>query len=366
MKKFIAAALAAYTAMIVVTGCAWARSGSPDDAQTAKGGGLIDAIKSGDYSLANKLVAAGGGTDARDANGDTALVFAVARRRADLVKALLAAGADVNNRNSEGWTPLMSAVTVGSEEIVKLLLDSGADPLAEADLKGAGKRTPVSLAKIKKNKKILALLEARPSKKPRAETNSNAASGENPFLNDAMISDGYECSGSEWNEDAESGEGKFRGGRTKDEDPEYALTAKLGVSKFYEAKGGTVYKFQFKFDSDLESTKNYGALYFYATGERIYEVYLPDENIDEYVKNRILPEIEESDLRCVRSGSYEGGENPKTTIKFENGSCRFDRINEGNGNFARMDWREGQGLVYLATGRGAHRVGWRLKIGEKK
>ena len=374
MKKFGAIEIWSLCILFLALGVAAAWAGDTDKSGAGKGRyKLIEAIKGEDYDRAKKLVAAGGGDlNAKDSNGDAPIVFAIAKRQVGLVKAMIEAGADADSKNVEGWTPLMSAVMVENAEIVKLLLDNGADPLAEARLKGVGKRTPVSLARIKKNKEILALLQAKgksadnagsPAQKKKNEGLPGTTSGKNPFLNDDMVSDKYYCEGSEWNEDRELTSGKFKGAPVKsDSDPEYALKGKLSVSKLFDAKGGTLYKFEFKFDSDVDSTLNYSTLYFHADEERIYEIHLPEETRDEYIRDKRLPETYETDLRCVLEDGYDNPEITGLTISVKNGICEYNKYNDGNSNFTKMEWKKGIGLVYFATGRGAHKSGMRLNI----
>ncbi|WP_331767017.1 ankyrin repeat domain-containing protein [Embleya sp. NBC_00896] len=61
-------------------------------------------------------------------DGQTLLIAAAGRGRADLVRLLLALGADVDARSASGWTALMRACNGGDLECSRLLLDAGADP----------------------------------------------------------------------------------------------------------------------------------------------------------------------------------------------------------------------------------------------
>ncbi|KAF8057662.1 XDH1 [Scenedesmus sp. PABB004] len=69
----------------------------------------------------------GGGVDARDEQGCTALHFAADRGRVDAVRLLLAAGADANAQDHDGQAPLHYAAMCGHEAACRLLLELGAD-----------------------------------------------------------------------------------------------------------------------------------------------------------------------------------------------------------------------------------------------
>jgi ankyrin repeat protein len=72
------------------------------------------------------LLAAGADVNARDAQGNTALLFC--HRNVELASLLLHAGADPNVRNNDGDTPLQRA---GSDEMQRLLIKHGATSLAQ-------------------------------------------------------------------------------------------------------------------------------------------------------------------------------------------------------------------------------------------
>ena len=103
---------------------------------------LAAVIKSDDRDAALKLIQAGADVNQAQADGTTALHWAVYRVDPDLVKALLARGARPNATNRFGSSPLAEAATLGDAGIVKLLLAAG----ATADLKNADGETPLLLA----------------------------------------------------------------------------------------------------------------------------------------------------------------------------------------------------------------------------
>jgi uncharacterized protein len=71
---------------------------------------LIAAVKLGDLTAVQRLIAAGADSNARDEDGATALMLAAHAGQLPLVAALLAAGADVNVNDALGWTALSKSV----------------------------------------------------------------------------------------------------------------------------------------------------------------------------------------------------------------------------------------------------------------
>ena len=89
---------------------------------------LVEAVRSGDYAVVRALVEAGGDVEGPEADGTTALHWAVRHDQTEITDLLLRAGADADATNRYGVTPLSLAGTNGSPEIVALLLAAGADP----------------------------------------------------------------------------------------------------------------------------------------------------------------------------------------------------------------------------------------------
>lgn len=94
----------------------------------AAGPGLIDAVKQQDAAAVRTRIAAHSDINAREADGFTALDWAVERDNAPLVDALIAAGADAKTASRYHVTPLYLACTNGNAAIVEKLLRAGADP----------------------------------------------------------------------------------------------------------------------------------------------------------------------------------------------------------------------------------------------
>ena len=100
-------------------------SSSADDKSDAA---LLQAIDQGDTEGARRLLKQGANTNARDAAGRTALMYAAITGQTRVVlKALLDRGADVNARSSDGTTALIAAATFGDPQAIKMLLSKGAE-----------------------------------------------------------------------------------------------------------------------------------------------------------------------------------------------------------------------------------------------
>jgi ankyrin repeat protein len=89
-----------------------------------------------DKELTDTLIRAGANVKAANREGTTPLWLACVNGDAGVVAALLAAGADPNEHLPLGRTPLMLASRTGSVEAMKVLLDRGADVNAKETLRG--------------------------------------------------------------------------------------------------------------------------------------------------------------------------------------------------------------------------------------
>lgn len=103
-------------------------------------------------------IAAGADPDARDAFGQTPLMYAVDHARLDAVRTLVREGADVDARSGAGWTALMYASRHDWEgwHLAALLLEHGADPR----IRNADGRTALDLAVAQGGRSLGELLEA--------------------------------------------------------------------------------------------------------------------------------------------------------------------------------------------------------------
>ncbi len=92
---------------------------------------LVDAVERQDWEAATQEIAAGADVSKRQADGMTALHWAVFHQRSELVEQLVASKADVNARTRYEITPLSIACSKGNPQIAEVLLEHGADANAE-------------------------------------------------------------------------------------------------------------------------------------------------------------------------------------------------------------------------------------------
>jgi ankyrin repeat protein len=88
---------------------------------------LVEAIKTGNRAKAIALVAEKTDVTAQEADGTTALHWAVRQNDSELADRLLNAGADATAANRYGVTPLYLAAVNGSAPMIERLLAAGAD-----------------------------------------------------------------------------------------------------------------------------------------------------------------------------------------------------------------------------------------------
>jgi ankyrin repeat protein len=103
---------------------------------------VADAAMSGDKGAVQSLLQKKADVNAPQADGATAIQWAVYRNDADMVDLLIGAGANVKAANQDGVTPLRLAATSGNAVIIEKLLGAGADP-NERDPQG---ETPLMFA----------------------------------------------------------------------------------------------------------------------------------------------------------------------------------------------------------------------------
>jgi ankyrin repeat protein len=88
---------------------------------------LVQAVKSGDRATALALASDAGEVAAVEADGTTALHYAVQQNDAELVERMVRTGADVNAANRYAVTPLKLAAINGDAKLLATLLDAGGD-----------------------------------------------------------------------------------------------------------------------------------------------------------------------------------------------------------------------------------------------
>ncbi|HWB20554.1 MAG TPA: ankyrin repeat domain-containing protein [Phycisphaerales bacterium] len=86
---------------------------------------LISAAESGNIALLDKLIAAGGNINQRDAKGHSPLGGAVDRGQLKAAQFLLDRGASLSIRSQCGWSPLHIAVHRNHQDLCELLLHRG-------------------------------------------------------------------------------------------------------------------------------------------------------------------------------------------------------------------------------------------------
>ena len=99
----------------------------------AAGPVLIEAVKRGDHQAVRLLLRNKVNVDDREADGTTALHWAVRVDDVEMISELIGAGADVNAANRYGLRPLTLAATNASAAAVAALLKAGADPNTVTD-----------------------------------------------------------------------------------------------------------------------------------------------------------------------------------------------------------------------------------------
>jgi ankyrin repeat protein len=113
-------------------------AGAVVDARNANGGtALMYAVSAGDIAMMRLLLGAGADANARARIGWTPLLVGAAKGRDGAIVLLLAAGADPNETDAYGWTPLMRAVSAGHAAAVDALLDAGGLDLQAREESGA-------------------------------------------------------------------------------------------------------------------------------------------------------------------------------------------------------------------------------------
>jgi ankyrin repeat protein len=96
-------------------------------AMRAAGTPLIEAAKAGDRSTAITLIDRRADVNTAEADGTTALHYAVHDDDVALTQRLIRAGARVNAKNDYGATPMSEAAVIGNPAMIGLLIEAGAD-----------------------------------------------------------------------------------------------------------------------------------------------------------------------------------------------------------------------------------------------
>lgn len=125
---------------------------------------LIENVKNKNLTAVETLLKGGENVNGTNAQGNTALHYAVATGNTEMVKLLLAHNADMNAANSKGWTPLKIAKKKNVGEVYNVLEEKIASDkfAAEEAAKAAEKLKAEAEAKAKaKAQKALELKEKK-------------------------------------------------------------------------------------------------------------------------------------------------------------------------------------------------------------
>ncbi len=117
-------------------------SAAPASAATAEEDVMFAASRVGNVALFRDMIKAGAKVDARDAGGNTALVYATLSDSDDMVREVLSHHPDPDRRGSLGMTALGIATAHGALHTVGRLLRAGANP----DVADASGVTPLASA----------------------------------------------------------------------------------------------------------------------------------------------------------------------------------------------------------------------------
>jgi uncharacterized protein len=88
---------------------------------------LHGAVAAGDLPQVSRLIEGGADINAKDSDGQTALLVAVQNNQIEIAKALTAAGADINVQASNKDTPWLLAGANGRTEIIEAMIPLGPD-----------------------------------------------------------------------------------------------------------------------------------------------------------------------------------------------------------------------------------------------
>ncbi len=88
---------------------------------------FLNEIIVGNTEIIELFIKAGIDINAKNENGDTALMIALLRDNLEIARMLTEQGADVNAQDKDGYTALMFASFNGYHDIAKILIKKGAD-----------------------------------------------------------------------------------------------------------------------------------------------------------------------------------------------------------------------------------------------
>src|SRR3989442_2836878 len=159
---------------------------------------------------------------------------------------------------------------------------------------------------------------------------------------------------------------KFRGAEWGDNisEEEIPLTAQVVTTRIANMPWGAIFKIEF---TDLKShapqPRKISPDYFIVTDNQI--ALLNEENNEAAVKKTSAmdkpPEFESSEIYGISSGSFSHEEGLwKTTVELKGELCIYNS-NHPSGQFKKVVWKKGVGLIEYSMGYGAMADGFRLK-----
>jgi ankyrin repeat protein len=117
---------------------------------------VFDAVQNNDIPGIQFLAANGSNLNARNAQGETPLIIAVANGQLRVAKILLELNANIDMKDKKGNTALIEAVNTDKLDIVKYLINRGAD-ISITDKKHM---SAADYAKIQANADMLTLFKS--------------------------------------------------------------------------------------------------------------------------------------------------------------------------------------------------------------
>lgn len=138
---------------------------------------LIENVKNKNLKAVEALLNSGEDVNGTNAQGNTALHYAVATNNADMVKLLLQHNADMNAQNTKGWSPLSIAEKKNVGNIYDILEAKQAKNKAEAEAKAKAAAEQATREKAEAEAKMAAEKEALRAKEEavRLEAEKQAA-----------------------------------------------------------------------------------------------------------------------------------------------------------------------------------------------
>jgi uncharacterized protein len=116
---------------------------------------LVEAVKAGNRTQALSLLQQKAAANSAEADGTTALHYAVRNDDTDLTDRLIKAGADVRATNRYGVTPLYLACVNGNPSMIGRLIEAGADPNAAVNEGETALMTTARTGKVQAAKVLL-------------------------------------------------------------------------------------------------------------------------------------------------------------------------------------------------------------------